>query len=78
MAEAEEAIVVVPIVLEVAEVELPVAVRVAVDVRHPVVAIGAMCDAPSFFTKGNASRPLYFILSYSSIARRTDLIDFLR
>ncbi|MBI4812002.1 hypothetical protein HY798_00920 [Candidatus Falkowbacteria bacterium] len=74
MAEAEKAIVVVPVVLEVAEVELPVAVRVPVEVRHPVVAIGAMRAAPSFFTESNTGRSLYFILSHmlNSAPRRLD------
>lgn len=40
VAEAEEGIVVVPDILEVAKVELEVTVRVAVHVRHPVVAVG--------------------------------------
>lgn len=40
MAETKQAVVIVPIVLEVAEIEVPVAVRVPVDVRHAVVAVG--------------------------------------
>ena len=39
MAEESENVVVVPRVLEVAEVEVEVLVRVAVHVRHPVVVI---------------------------------------
>jgi hypothetical protein len=40
VAEAQEDVVVVPGVLEVAEVEVEVAIRVGVHVRHPVVAVG--------------------------------------
>ena len=51
MAESEENVVVVPVILEVVEVELEIAIGVPVHVRHPVVAVGtpqpAMCNAPS-------------------------------
>ena len=40
VAEAEEAIVVIPVILEVVEVELEVAIGVPVHVRHPVVTVG--------------------------------------
>ena len=40
MAEAHQTVIVIPVVLEIAEVEFVVAVRVPVDVRHPVAAIG--------------------------------------
>ena len=39
MAEGQEHVVVVPVILEVPEVELEIAIRVAVHVRHPVVAV---------------------------------------
>jgi hypothetical protein len=39
VAEAEEAIVVVPVILEIPEVELEIAIGVRVHVGHPVVAI---------------------------------------
>jgi hypothetical protein len=42
VAEAEEAVVVVPVVLEVAQVELEIVVRVPVHVRNPVVAVGTL------------------------------------
>ncbi len=40
VAEAKKAIVLVPSVLEVTEVELEVAIGVGVHVRHPVAAVG--------------------------------------
>ena len=42
VADAEEGVVVIPIILEVAEIEVPIAVRVPIHVRHPVVAIGIL------------------------------------
>jgi hypothetical protein len=47
VAEAEQHVVGIPLILEVTEVELPVTVRVAIHVRHPVVTVSAMYDAPS-------------------------------
>ena len=47
MAEANENVVGIPVILEVTEVELPVTVRVTIHVRHPVVAVSAMYDVPS-------------------------------
>lgn len=47
MAEADQAVVGIPLILEVTEVELPVTVRVAIHVRYPVVTVSAMYDAPS-------------------------------
>jgi hypothetical protein len=82
VAESEETVVVVPRILEVAEVELEVAIRVAVHVRHPVVAIGVdphtMCNRLSVITETGTSRFLYFIPSliveklYCSIMYCTD------
>jgi len=40
VAEAEQAVVVVPDILEIAEIEVPVSVRVPIHIRHPVVTIG--------------------------------------
>ena len=42
VAEAKNAIVVIPIILEVAEIEVPIAVRVLIHVRHPVIAISVL------------------------------------
>ena len=40
VAEAKNAIVVIPIILEVAEIEVPIAIQVLIHVRHSVVVIG--------------------------------------
>ena len=45
VAEAEEGVVVVPDIFEVAEVEVEAAIRVSVHVRHPVVAVGTPSQA---------------------------------
>ena len=37
-----EAVVVIPVILEVAEIEVPIAVRVLIHVRHPVIAISVL------------------------------------
>jgi hypothetical protein len=65
VAETNEAVVVIPVILEVAEVEVPVTVRVPIHVRHPVitVVVSGMYGTPSFFTENNAGHSLYFILS---------------
>jgi len=42
VAEAKNAIVVIPVILEIAEIEVPIAVRIPIHVRHPVVAIGIL------------------------------------
>lgn len=42
VAYTEKAIVVIPIILEVAEIEVPIAVRVLIHVRYPVVAISIL------------------------------------
>ena len=56
VAEAQKAVVVVPIVLEVAEVEVPIAVRVPVDVRNTVVAIAvSQCAERLPFSPGTAA-----------------------
>jgi hypothetical protein len=50
VAEAEESVVTIPVILEVAEAKVEVTVRVRIDIRHPVVAVGtpsAMYDVPS-------------------------------
>jgi len=65
VAEAEEVVVLVPDVLEVAEVEVEVSVRVGVHVRHPMVAVGipsqAMCDiSPESLSRAPA--PLCILL----------------
>jgi hypothetical protein len=82
VAEAQHAVVVVPVVLEVAEIELEVTVRVVVHVRHPVVAVSVLswCARRIIYSTGeNTSPPLYFIRSliYSRM-RRTDGYDFSR
>lgn len=65
MAETEQTVVVIPIILKVTEIEVPVTVRVPIHVRHPVVTVGAssMHGVPSFLTRDNTSHPLYFILN---------------
>lgn len=75
VAEAEEAVVVVPVVLEVAEVEVVVAIRVAVHVRHPVVAVGVLTSNTQytiFATESGAGHSLNFIwsITLASILRR--------
>lgn len=76
MAEAKQTVVVVPVILEVAKVEVPVAVRVPIDIRHPVVTVGAssMYGMPSFFTGNSTSHSLYFILSLLLISTPHRLI----
>jgi len=79
VAETEKTVVIIPVILKVAEVEVPVTVRIPIHVRHPVVTVvvSGMCGAPSFFTENNAGHSLYFILSLKySLACRTDLFDF--
>lgn len=52
VAEAKEAVIVIPVILEVAKVEVPVTVRVRIHVRHPVVTVSAhavmykLCSTP--------------------------------
>jgi hypothetical protein len=55
VAEAQNNVVGIPVILEVAEVELEVTVRVSVHVRHPVVAVGVLpkvCAAHHPFHRG--------------------------
>lgn len=40
VAEAEEGIATIPVILEVAEVEVEITISVGVDIRHPVVTVG--------------------------------------
>ncbi|MFA6436717.1 MAG: hypothetical protein WC242_01175 [Candidatus Paceibacterota bacterium] len=40
MAEAQQAIIVIPVVLEIIEVEVPIAIQVLIHVRHTVIASG--------------------------------------
>lgn len=61
MAEANNTIVIIPIILEVAEVEFIVTVRVAFDVRHPVVAISVY--APNY--PNHQKQHLLFFVFYA-------------
>lgn len=67
MAEAEERVVVVPHLLQIAKVPVEVSVQVGVHFRNPAVAIrmkvAAMYDALSVFTESNTGYSLYFIPS---------------
>lgn len=65
MAETDKTVIVIPVILKVAEVEVPVTVRIPIHVRHPVVTvvISDMYGVPSIFTENNPSHSLYFILS---------------
>ena len=42
VAKTKKTVAIVPVILEVAEIEAPIAVRVLIHVRHPVVAIGIL------------------------------------
>lgn len=77
MAETDETVVVIPVILEVAEVKLPVTVRVPIHVRHPVVtvAVNGMYGVPSFFTENNSGHSLYFILSLPAVRQTLTLIS---
>ena len=70
MAEAEEAIVVIPVILEVAEVELEIAIRVGIHVRNPVVAVVVpkryVHHTVRISTESSTSHPLNFMPSLCS------------
>ena len=63
VAAAEDTVVVVPVILEVAEVEIEVTIRVGVHVRHPVVAVGGprkLCIADHPFHRKQHQPPPEF------------------
>lgn len=63
VAEAEEAVVVVPVILEVAQVELEIVIRVPVHVGNPVVAVGILpklCTINRLFHRGRHQPPSVF------------------
>ncbi len=72
VAEAEENVVVIPVILEIAEVEVEITVRVSVHVRHPVVAVEvspkAMYDVPSIPPR-RAPAPLCILFRALKIIR---------
>ena len=80
VAEAEETVVIVPVILEVAEVELPVTVRVAVHVRHPVVAVGVHTSNVREIIRSHRTQhqpdPAFHSEFLNSPISRTDLFYF--
>ena len=64
VAEAQDNVVGIPVILEVAEIELEVTVRVSVHVWHPVVAVGVLpkvCAAHHpFHWRKHRSSPVFY------------------
>ena len=77
MAETNKTVVVIPVILEVAEIELPIPVRVPIHVRHPVVTVvvSGMYGVPYFFPENNSGYYLYFILIMSAVKQTLTLIS---
>ena len=72
MAEAEEGVVLIPRLAEVAQVEVEVAIAVRIHVRHPTLEVGTrprklMYDMLSIITKKSTGRSLNFIPSLEAL-----------
>ncbi len=87
VAEAEEGVVLIPRVAEVAQVELEVTVRVGIHVRHPTLEVGTRrhklkYDRLSGVTKNDAGHSLNFTPSLEdlphSLVYRTDVFVYHR
>ena len=75
VADDEDAIVVIPVTLEIVQVDIEVTVRVAVQVRHPAVTVkDPVTNVPHVFlvTKSSPCHPLNFIPSQNSLTYSTD------
>lgn len=79
-AEAQKRIVIVPIILKVAEVEVEITIRVSNHIRHPVIAAGtrprAMYGAPSMPPRRAPALLCILFRAICPLARCTDLLDF--
>lgn len=79
MAETEKTVIVIPVILEVAKVELPVTVRIPIHVRHPVVTV-VVSGIVRYAFLSHREQLQSFSVFYSefrySLAYRTDLFDF--
>lgn len=79
VAEHEQNVLSIPVVLEVAEVEVEVTVRVGIHVRHAVVPVGEPCCSVQCAiraTRSSACRFLYFMRSLKARERTEPTLGF--